>query len=433
MNRVVVSTMRWWIPALVFAFVAAWVVKKATPGFAGDEWRYVWYAENLLEGYYSPRDNVMVWNGPVYPALLVPMVALGWPALVMKLANAVFLALAAACIFDIVAAHRSRWLAGATALFATVTPLGVMHTQLLYTEPFTVFALSAVLWMWFRAVGADTQRRATAWRMGAGVVFAVLVLSKVVFGAVLGLALVFVVLGRFVRPVAGAARALTPLVATAAVLCAPWILYTHSLSGQWMHWSSGGGQTLYWMASPFPEEKGEWFHHRAVRDDPMLAAHHGATYERIRGDLNSLSDTEVEKSMPGIGRLCTPEADREFRSLAVTNIRARPGLYLRNVVLNLGRLFFGSPYTFPRPISWEIALPGGLVLVGFLGALGRRLRGARWPSGLATVAVFVVLTTGILSLISGMERFLIPLLPALVLVAALGLWPEASKVPENAP
>ncbi|MFM7359153.1 MAG: hypothetical protein ACKO1T_11320 [Sediminibacterium sp.] len=36
----------------------------------GDEGRYFMFAQNLAQGFYSPREGLNLWNGPGYPLFL---------------------------------------------------------------------------------------------------------------------------------------------------------------------------------------------------------------------------------------------------------------------------------------------------------------------------------------------------------------------------
>ena len=60
------------LPFLVLYVVLVLVFHK--DAMEGDEGRYVFFAENLSQGFYSPRDEINLWNGPGYPLVLVPLV-----------------------------------------------------------------------------------------------------------------------------------------------------------------------------------------------------------------------------------------------------------------------------------------------------------------------------------------------------------------------
>ncbi len=64
--------------------------------YSGDELiadavRYHAYAENIVQGYYTPKEAPRLGNGPGYPILLAPFVAMNAPLVLMRIPNAFFL------------------------------------------------------------------------------------------------------------------------------------------------------------------------------------------------------------------------------------------------------------------------------------------------------------------------------------------------------
>ncbi len=55
----------------------------------------------------------------------------------------------------------------------------------------------------------------------------------------------------------------------ALLLCVPWLVYTQRVTGRWLYWTSGIGQQAYWISTPFPEERGDWFHQGYVENRPL--------------------------------------------------------------------------------------------------------------------------------------------------------------------
>ncbi len=76
---------------LIYVFI---VITASSGNFQGDEGRYVMFATNLSNGYYSPLDQVYLWNGPGYPIVLLPFLMLGLPWMTAKLLNCLFLFMA---------------------------------------------------------------------------------------------------------------------------------------------------------------------------------------------------------------------------------------------------------------------------------------------------------------------------------------------------
>src|SRR6266851_5649506 len=73
---------------IVYAFV---FFVASRPTLEGDEPRYAEFATHLTHGYYSDRPDVNLWNGPGYPLVLAPFVALHLPWRVVKAVNVFFL------------------------------------------------------------------------------------------------------------------------------------------------------------------------------------------------------------------------------------------------------------------------------------------------------------------------------------------------------
>ena len=69
--------------AIIFAFKSS--------ELKGDEPRYVRYAINLSQGYYSEKNDVEIVNGPGYPLFLLPFIKLKIPLVIPKIMNAFLL------------------------------------------------------------------------------------------------------------------------------------------------------------------------------------------------------------------------------------------------------------------------------------------------------------------------------------------------------
>ncbi|MGH2563534.1 MAG: hypothetical protein ACRDE5_03410, partial [Ginsengibacter sp.] len=81
-------------PWLLFApFLALYIIVVLIfhkPGTFGDEGRYLMFANHLIHGFYSPLPpNIDLGNGPGYPLILTPFVALQVPLICITLLNAV--------------------------------------------------------------------------------------------------------------------------------------------------------------------------------------------------------------------------------------------------------------------------------------------------------------------------------------------------------
>ncbi len=92
--------------ALVFYMGVTLVANR--PALIWDEGRYLWFAENLTQGFYVPPEQPDLLNGPGYPLILAPLVALKVPLLGLRMLNALFMALAAWFSFRAVLPYAGR-------------------------------------------------------------------------------------------------------------------------------------------------------------------------------------------------------------------------------------------------------------------------------------------------------------------------------------
>ena len=82
---------RWLVarPALsllpVLLLCAGVVLLLANDALEGDEGRYVDYARNMLQGFYTPADAINLISGPGYPFILMPLVLFDVPIMYLAL------------------------------------------------------------------------------------------------------------------------------------------------------------------------------------------------------------------------------------------------------------------------------------------------------------------------------------------------------------
>jgi 4-amino-4-deoxy-L-arabinose transferase-like glycosyltransferase len=400
------------------------VRKHANPSHFGDEWRYLWYAKNLLHGYFTPRDNEMIWNGPGYPLALAPFLAFGTPEHALKLLNAVLLAGAVWYVHRTLLFYCSPLRAMAGGLVLGLSPLAYQTLALLYTETFALFAMAGAVYHFCAARRADGGRDA----IYAGFFVGVLALTKVSFGPLV-LACLLVAGGFWLaqRRTRFVARSLVTF-GIAFALCIPWLAYTRSISGKPFYWASGSGLLIYWMTTPYPDELGDGLHHGHVKNVPWLYERHGRFFESLIGDLNEVKDTELERALPGLGRLGGVKADEEFWRVARAQLAAHPGAYARKWCFNVSRLFFDYPYTRKYVVDGRLVALH-VVLLGLLGfVLVQRVRGRLHLSvQLEVIGIVALVATGLATGLGAGVRYLLPLYPPYVLLALAGTAPERRR------
>jgi len=368
---------------------------------SGDEWRYLYYANNLLHGFYSPRNRIFLWNGPAYPMLLMPFVKVDWIE-GARYANAFLHAGAIAYGWSLL---RSRlptpWAVAAILLFGVYAPLQE-HLPLLLTEVLCFFLVTA--WI-YHALKSRTSRTHT---ILAGCYLGVLCLTKVAFGAALTafLVVMFVV---WLRRQSAMVKAYLVQGALAFALCVPYLGYTYDLTGRAFYWSTVSPNAFYWLSSPYPDEWGDWYHQGWVYENPILRAHHKAIFDQTTG-LGQNPNLSVQEQ---VFNMSTPEAGEIWWKQGVRNVREHPLKFAKNLCGNVVRLFLdvpvsvrGTPFVNEYTV-WHLPM---LALTAFAAIVAKQ-QGVRPPRASWPIGLFALLVFGAYSLGSGRARYVIPLVP----------------------
>lgn len=372
------------------------------PDLIWDEGRYLDYAKNLSQGFYVTPEKPDLVNGPGYPLVLAPFVALKAPYLVMRMLNAVFMALAAWFSFRAVLPYAGKRWALAVALISAFHPSLLRTAPYMMTEALALACIAGFGWAFTSALWS------IQWRLGATLAaafaFTSLIMTRVFFGNVLMAMLVVVIallpLWHGQRRMLW--RALTVL-ALAFALCIPWLAYTKSKTGDLLCWSTNGGELLYWATSTHEGENGHWFSEEDAQNKPELVANGHRDFYKAHYYL--------------------PVKQREdaLKKKALENIRANPVGVFKNWLANWGRLLFG----FPRSYQHEellmlvlVVINGPLLLAVLLAAcFGVRHRRAT-PPEFVLLAAMILIYLGGTSLLPGLPRYTIVIWPWLAIPVA---------------
>jgi 4-amino-4-deoxy-L-arabinose transferase-like glycosyltransferase len=379
------------------------------PDRQDDEAGYLELARNLWHGHYATgRPDALLdadpsypdlWFGPGLPLALVLPVAAGLPLELVRLTGPLFLFAALVVFYGLlrrslepVPALVATWALGLYLPFLTV--LSNLHS-----EPLAV--LFVVMSMYATVRLLEDGR--TRWLVLGATALAGLALTRVDYGwvntIVLGALLVWWVLSRGKR-----ARRLAAMYALGLALCIPWLAYTAAETGRPLQWGNSGSLSLYWMSSPYPGDLGDWQQANAVFTDPNLAAHR-PVFERLRG-------------------LELPEQNAKLERQAVENVIDHPLQYGENVVANVSRMFFDTPYSYAqqRPGALFFALPNALLLGALVLVAVVAVRAGRsFPAAAAPFALFALASFGLHALVAAYPRMLLPIVPVIVWFAAIAI------------
>jgi hypothetical protein len=320
----------------------------------GDEGRYYEFAQNILNGFYSPAaPNINLWSGPGYPLFLVPFIWLELPLIVIKLSNAILQYFSVVFLFLAINKYVSRKYA---LVFTFSWALYYVSYQELYsmlTEPLTSFLSSLILFLLTKKNNLYDVK--ILYPTLTALVIGFLALTKIIFGYVL-LVMLIIYLISLLTPKNKRENKFGALIIFGALFInLPYLIYTYNLTGKIFYWGNSGGSSLYWMSTPVEGEFGEW-------NNATFTANCG---HDLKIPCNStLIALNHQNNMERVSKLPIIEQDDELKRIAFSNIINHPLKYIRNCISNFSRLFFGIPnsYFYQRePTIWRI-LPNSIVL-----------------------------------------------------------------------
>ncbi len=403
---------RYLLPVGVFLAALLYILANAVGHYAQDEERYVYYAHNLLRGFYAPPDTLYIWNGPGYPLFLAPFVFWNIPLIFAKACNAIFLA--AAAFFQ----YRTLtfYLPPRTALLLTTVfslyagVFGLAWLPLLMTEAICYFLISGGAYFLCRA---SRSSESVSYLWIAAAFFGYLALTKVFFGYVL-VACAALCLGLRVFQPTRAISSAGFIFAGALLFCLPYLLYTYALTGRIFYWANSGGTALYTLSAPEPNLLGDIFPLNIVSEYPEIFPSQSAY-------------------LPSLSQLNHVEYNSALLREAVRNIRNHPLKALLNWRANLNRLIMDFPFsTFPGSHSrlntgnWSLVYFPAFFLSLFL-LFPTLLRWRHFPAEILILVGVLALSLVAFSLVSSYARFVYPLLPLLLLWLG-GVWARALRI-----
>jgi hypothetical protein len=399
-------------PYLLFlpflCYYAYFIITHKAPKLHGDELRYVEFATNLIHGFYSPNPHHLnLWNGPGYPILLMPFIALKIPAIYMALMNALFQYFALVFLHKALTRVANNKTATLCGLLFAVYPNTIGLLPLLYTEAFTGFLVSSLLYsitLWY-------TKKDIRYSIIAGIVFGYLALTKVIFGYVIVICLAICIVLLLLKKNKVFYLRNVYILLLACAVTIPYLGYTYYLTGKAFYWGNSGGMSLYWMSTPYAQEYGDWkipslantqYPNNAYRSDEagaILKKNHLKEVSFIRKHENPIVQDEL------------------FKQAAIRHIKNDPFKFLKNYYYNFSRMLFNFPYSYAFQDGAIVGniLRGSLILWASL--IGALLTWINWRKISYPVKFILLITAVYLSLsgaLSAYPRQLDVMLPALL-------------------
>jgi hypothetical protein len=318
------------LPILLLYLIIIFV--KAEDILKGDEGRYLFFAENLTNGFYSPPPpDINLTNGPGYPIVLTPFKAIHLPLISFKLLNAVFLFLAAIYFYKTLLLYTKQKTAQFTAVLFGLYFFFTKNLPYVYsvlTEAFSVFLMTLFAYSFCSLLREKKPKLIKA--LVTAFLLGYLALTKIIFGYVISAGIIIFLLYSIILKNKKARLAFVIFI-LALSFCIPYLIYTYSLTGKTFYWG-GGGELLYWMSSLDKSEFGDW--------------RPGHPYETVAYD--SLQEKENHRFYRRISKLNFVEKNRALKKEALKNIKKEPKKFLMNWFANISRMLFDYPHSY-RP------------------------------------------------------------------------------------
>ena len=389
---------------LLAVYVAALAFFPAHPD---DEAGYRELAERITHGTYVTGDEDALldsdpaspdlWFGPGLPLVLSPLAALDGPIEVFRLSGPVVL-FGAMLLLYVLARDRFGPLVALASTYAIglYPPFWPLLSNL-HSEPLAVLCVAAAMLGLARQLGTPT---AWSFALAAGGL-AGLALTRVAYGWVLTAMLLGGVIWWALRRGRVALRVVA-VTATALVLCLPWLAYTYTKTERPFVWGNSGALSLYWMASPYAGDAGDWRQANDVFTDPRLAPHR-PFFASLRGLTLADQNERIERK-------------------AVENIVHHPLDYAGNVGANLSRMLLNRPYS---DSAWKAndllyAVSGiACALAALFAAVVLVPRRGSLPPETGPFACLAVIAFLMHLLVAAYPRMLVPIVPLVGWLATL--------------
>ncbi len=373
-----------------------------TSTLKGDESGYLYFAQNLLHGFYStPAPRINLWWGPGYPLLLVPFQALHLPVISISLMNAVFQYLSLVFLFKAMLYFVEFRKALIFSLFWGLCFSSYLYLALILTEPFIIFLISLFVLSIIRSFKGQINKFVFL----SGFILGYIALTKVIFGYVLLSLLIWNALLLLKNRKDNEYRKTALIMLIAFITVMPYLLYTYNLTGRFYYWGNSGGMSLYWMSNPCENEYGSWINEKLSQKETFTT--HGCSAILLK--INHQKDIDEVIKYKGI------QKDDAYKRIAIQNIKENPVKYGKNVLANISCLMFDFPqtYTYQRYLLkiWYFSILYTLMLVSLV------LTIFNWrniPFYIKFIVVFAFMYLGGSSLVSGASRQFVIMVPALL-------------------
>ena len=343
------------LPFLVLYIIIV-LVFPTEKGTYGDEARYLIYARYMIDGFLplTDLDFDYLGNGPGYPILLMPFVALHIPIIWIAIMNAGFLYFSIILLFKTGLKFLSFRSTFIMSLFWAFYFNSYVYIGKILPEIFTLFLVCLLI---FNLVYVFSSAKSKKYIYFSGFIIGYIALTKPVFGYVLLCLFVGGIILWVLKREVKNYKTVIVILSIALATTTPYLIHTYNKTGKIFYWSSLGGQNLYWMTEKRDDyEYGSWIaDHGQPLDLEMKNRYLNNFEERVK--INHQKNFEEINKYKGIAR------DDAYKRIAINNIKSHPLNYLQNCISNVGRMLFNFPY------SYKLQTPDTLLRLPFTGVI----------------------------------------------------------------
>ncbi|MFK7811568.1 MAG: hypothetical protein AB8B59_03685 [Maribacter sp.] len=399
------------LPLLILYIILVFVFSKNE--LHGDEDRHLAYATNLTQGFYADEVNPSLVNGPGYPMVIAPFVAMNASYLFIKILNAVFVFIGVVYFKKTITFFtKEKYAIGIACLIGLYPPL-LRYMPLIYSEPFSFMLICALFFHVFKLY----RNKEFDWKhiSIASLYLGLLILTKIIFLQVITVSILLIgILFLWKRKRQNIKVAL--VLVGGFLLIIPYIIYAFSVTGKPFYLGTGGGEILYHRSTPYENEWGNWF----SIDDALNGGNPEYQPDNKYRDLNTLSKNHHDV-FAKLETLTHIERDSVLKAIAIENMKANPSKYLKNTVSNVGRLLFHYPFSYREQNlnAFGYMIPNMFIIVLWVLSLYPAfLARKRVPFELIAALIFTLIYACGIVVADGRGRNFVIIVPALVLFFA---------------
>jgi len=386
------------------------LIASSNQSLEGDEFRYLRYASDMVEGSYTDANNPDLTNGPGYPIVLLPFVAFNIPLLVPKLLNGIFVFIGILYFYQTLKIFVKQRYALIFSVVLGVYPPLLRWMTVLYSEALSFMLICGIIY-YFCLLNQGKERR---WKncVFASFFLGFLILTKVIFFYVLTVSaiLLFILMAINNKAII---RWSTLILIGSFVFILPYVVYAYSVTEKLFYLGNRGGEILYHRSTPYENELGNWFPEDAILGEKSEVDHILRTYQ----DLSQLRENHHEfysKVQP----LTIIERDSAFKAKAIENMKAYPVKYMKNTVANTGRFLFNYPFSYRSQSlnTYGYLIPNMFIIVLLIFiAYPALLRRKKIPFEIWAILIFGLIYGGGTLVAGGASRYFTMLVPFLAI------------------